>query len=221
MTNHFKSICWVKNGWMNYSFPACLSWLDHAGKQRFGHHFKICSQDHALLYKLLVYAIGDKDNITKQGLDSRKGLLLSGPVGCGKTTLMTLLSVFFPKEKQYSLLSSRELSIRFAHQGYSVINQYSSRSYTFTSSGYTPSIFCFDDIGTERPIQYFGNECNVMGEILLGRYDHFIKKGMLTHLTSNLSASELESLYGNRLRSRMREMFNLVSFSKDSYDKRQ
>lgn len=35
---------------------------------------------------------------------------------------------------------------------------------------------------------------------------------MITHATTNLSASELEDYYGNRVRSRMREMFNLIAF---------
>jgi DNA replication protein DnaC len=43
---------------------------------------------------------------------------------------------------------------------------------------------------------------------------------MLTHITTNLSASELEEIYGNRIRSRMREMFNLVAFDRDTKDKR-
>ena len=55
-----------------------------------------------------------------------------------------------------------------------------------------------------------------MAEILLSRYDLFVSKGIPTHVTTNLSASELESKYGNRLRSRMREMFNLVAFDKKS-----
>jgi DNA replication protein DnaC len=45
-------------------------------------------------------------------------------------------------------------------------------------------------------------------------------KGIPTHVTTNLSASELEEKYGNRIRSRMREMFNLVAFDKNSKDKR-
>jgi DNA replication protein DnaC len=60
-----------------------------------------------------------------------------------------------------------------------------------------------------------------MGEILLSRYDHFTQRKMMTHLTTNLTATELEGLYGNRLRSRMREMFNLISFDRHSGDKRQ
>ena len=82
-----------------------------------------------------------------------------------------------------------------------------------------PKIYCFDDLGTEQALKYFGNECNVMGEILLRRYEYFITHKMITHLTTNLSASELESCYGNRIRSRLREMFNLISFG-TSKDKR-
>lgn len=48
----------------------------------------------------------------------------------------------------------------------------------------------------------------------------FIENNSITHLTSNLSASEIELLYGNRLRSRMRNMFNLISFNVNSNDKR-
>ena len=33
-------------------------------------------------------------------------------------------------------------------------------------------------------------------------------------------AEELEDLYGNRVRSRMRELFNLVAFDQDTNDKR-
>ncbi|WP_322348420.1 hypothetical protein [Marivirga arenosa] len=41
---------------------------------------------------------------------------------------------------------------------------------------------------------------------------------MITHATTNLIPTELENLYGNRVRSRMREMFNLIAFH--STDKR-
>ena len=69
-------------------------------------------------------------------------------------------------------------------------------------------------------IQYYGNECNVLAEILLSRYDLFTSRRLLTHVTTNLSASELEAAYGSRLRSRMREMFNLVAFDANTSDKR-
>ena len=72
----------------------------------------------------------------------------------------------------------------------------------------------------EKNIKYYGNECNVMAEIILSRYDLFISKKTLTHITTNLSASEIEKAYGNRIRSRLREMFNVVAFGAETKDKR-
>ena len=62
--------------------------------------------------------------------------------------------------------------------------------------------------------------CNVMGEVLLSRYDLFINHKVKTHITTNLNAQELEDRYGNRVRSRMREMMNLLAFDSSTIDKR-
>jgi hypothetical protein len=59
-----------------------------------------------------------------------------------------------------------------------------------------------------------------MGEILLSRYDLFLHNKIKTHATTNLNANELEERYGNRVRSRMRQLFNLIAFDKMSIDKR-
>jgi len=59
-----------------------------------------------------------------------------------------------------------------------------------------------------------------MAEIFLSRYDLFITKKLQTHITTNLSASEIEKQYGNRVRSRLREMVNLIAFEKSTPDKR-
>lgn len=59
-----------------------------------------------------------------------------------------------------------------------------------------------------------------MAEILITRYEQFVDNNSITHITTNLAASEIENHYGNRLRSRMRNMFNLITFSPSSLDKR-
>jgi hypothetical protein len=59
-----------------------------------------------------------------------------------------------------------------------------------------------------------------MGEIILSRYDLFLSDKIKTHATTNLNAQELEERYGNRVRSRMRQLFNLVAFDKNVKDKR-
>lgn len=59
-----------------------------------------------------------------------------------------------------------------------------------------------------------------MAEILLSRYDLFVSKRIPTHLTTNLSASEIETHYGLRVRSRLRQMVNLIAYDKNTKDKR-
>lgn len=211
--------------------------MNDKGQELFGSQFRIHPEDHYLIYKLLVYAIRDYDTAKKinllqsksspdssgnlnLNLNLNKGILLTGPVGCGKTSLMKLLRYFQPSNETFLVKSCREISFEFIAKGFDVIHKYSSQPGTSTSIEKKPVIYCFDDLGTEQNLKYFGNECNVMAEILLSRYDRFIAHGTLTHLTTNLSACEIETCYGNRVRSRMREMFNLISFPSESKDKR-
>ena len=199
-----------------YNFNQCLSKMECKGKQLFGNHFRIHPEDHPLIFKLLVWTIKDKANAKKQGLNLHKGIMLTGPVGCGKTSLMKLLQYFSPREKRHIIKSCRDVSFEFIQDGYEVISKYSRQSFRYNQ----PKTYCFDDLGTENALKYYGNDCNIMAEILLSRYDLFITHKLITHLTTNLNSSEIEQMYGTRVRSRMREMFNLVSFSNDSKDKR-
>ena len=210
MVNHFKG----ENGYI--SFEKCISWMEVKGKDLFGSHFSISLGDYNLIFKLLVYIFKDKENADILKINLRKGILLTGPVGCGKTSLMTLLRLFQSQETRFVLKSCREVSFEFIQEGYSVIHKYSKHSF----GQHGPRAYCFDDLGTENSLKYYGNDCNVMAEIMLSRYDLFVYQGMLTHITTNLNSSEIEGIYGLRVRSRMREMFNLISFSTACSDKR-
>ena len=198
------------------NFPWCVTFFEKRGKEQYGEKFRIQQQDHDIIYKLLIYFLGNKPEADKLDIDLRKGILLTGPIGCGKTSLMSLMRFVPPPERKHIMKPCRELSFEFIQEGFEVISRYSKMSFNSDH----PKVYCFDDLGAEQSLKYFGNECNVMGEVLLSRYDLFISQGMITHLTTNLSASELESMYGNRVRSRFREMFNLIAFDKDSMDKR-
>ncbi|MCA1760567.1 MAG: hypothetical protein LC658_12440 [Bacteroidales bacterium] len=218
--NPYEEIATFKDEQFHFNFSDCRKWMEFQGKQLFGPHFRIYREDHGLILSLLVYAIADKESCQAKNLSLKKGILLTGPIGCGKTSLMTLVNYFLPPTLQYHIKSTRETAFEFEKEGYKVIRRYSTKAVVPPVNAPVSGIFCFDDLGTEQPQKYFGNQCNVMAEILLSRYDLFISKGIPTHVTTNLSASELEEKYGNRLRSRMREMFNLVAFDKNSKDKR-
>lgn len=191
------------------------------GQQDFGKHFAIQETDKPIIKRLLAYFLKDELICNKLQIDLQKGILLSGPVGCGKTTLMALMKYFNNQHLHFYIVKScRDVSFEFIQEGYEVIHRYSKQSFHRIGQNEIPRHYCFDDLGTENNLKYFGNECNVMAEILLSRYDLFVTRKLVTHLTTNLSASEIENLYGNRVRSRMREQFNLVAFDKKTSDKR-
>ncbi|WP_179006070.1 ATPase [Winogradskyella forsetii] len=194
---------------ISYDFNKILIYLDAKGKLLFGKNFKIYEEDEVVLYKLCIYFIRDFEACKKLELDPNKGILLSGPVGCGKTSLMKLLRNIVPHHKPYEIIPARNITFAFNNIGFKTIEEYGNSSF-----------YCFDDLGVETTGRHFGKDCNVMGEILLSRYDLFFKHGIRTHATTNLNAQELEERYGNRVRSRMRQLFNLIAFDKESVDKR-
>ena len=212
-----KTITYQSN---TFPFDECIAVLEKAGKQLYSKNFKISKADHEVIFKLLVYFLRDKENAKRLEIDFRKGILLTGPIGCGKTSLMNLMRYISAAFTHHVMVSCRDISFEFIEDGYSVIRKYSRESFRFRGPEKETKIYCFDDLGVENNLKYYGNECNVMAEILLSRYDLFISHCMLTHITTNLNSSEIESLYGNRVRSRMRQMFNLIGFSSESRDKR-
>ena len=192
-----------------YDFDKMLVYLDAKGKLLFGQKFKIYKEDRDILYKLCLYFIQDRIACKEFGIDIDKGILLSGPVGCGKTSLIRLLKYLVPHRNPYEVVPTRNIVFGFNHIGYKTIEDYGNTQF-----------FCFDDLGVEPMGRHYGKDCNVMGEILLSRHDLFLGKKIKTHATTNLNAQELEELYGIRVRSRMRQLFNLVAFDRGSRDKR-
>ena len=191
-------------------------WIEQKGIELYGNHFKILESDYQIIYKLIAYFLKDEPTCFQNNINLNKGILLSGPIGCGKTSIMNIMKYLTPTEHKFFVKPCRDISFEFIQDGYQIIHKYSKgKLYE-----YEPKTICFDDLGTESNLKYYGNECNVMAEILLSRYDVYIAKRIQTHITTNLSASEIETQYGNRVRSRMREMLNLIAYDKTTSDKR-
>jgi DNA replication protein DnaC len=199
-----------------YNYPEMIAWLEQKGKQQFGEKFYFREEDLINIQKLICYFLKDVVMAAHFNLDLSKGILLCGPVGCGKTSLMTLMRHTARQNNNFIMKTCRDISFEFIKDGYQTIHKYSHGNYSHNEY----KNYCFDDLGVETNLKYYGNECNVMAEIILSRYDIFISKKIITHITSNLSATEIEKAYGNRVRSRLRELCNLIAFENHSIDKR-
>jgi hypothetical protein len=79
---------------------------------------------------------------------------------------------------------------------------------------------CLDNLGPETKIKHFGTECNEWAEVNLSRYDLYISNRLITNATTNLNATDILELYGKLVRSRLREMMNVIIWPEESTDKR-
>lgn len=200
----------------HYDYLEVINWLEIKGQELYWPRFEIDELDYPVVHRLIAYFLRDEQSCAQFGLNMDKGILLSGPVGCGKTALMNLMKLITKVESKFFIKPCRDVSFEFIQDGYQIIHKYSDGK-LYNSD---PKVICFDDLGIENNLKYYGNECNVMAEIILSRYDMFISKRIPTHLTTNLSASEIETHYGIRVRSRLRELVNLIAFDKNTKDKR-
>lgn len=200
----------------HYDYDEVISWIEKKGVELYGSHFFISQSDHPIIYRLIAYFLMDEETCYRYNIDLGKGIILSGPVGCGKTSLLNIMKYLTPVPHKFSVKACRDISFEFIKDGYEVIHRYANGKLYISE----PKIYCFDDLGVENNLKYYGNECNVMAEVLLSRYDIFIAKRIPTHITTNLSASEIEQHYGIRVRSRLRQMCNLIAFDNKVKDKR-
>ena len=203
---------------MSYDYKKVVSFLIETAEKHLSKKFQIPKNEQGIIFAILAWFLEDELVAKEMNIDLKKGILLTGPIGCGKTTLLKLMQKIPTNRKNFGVYATRQIVSEFMQTGFETIEKYSSGN-LYNETRQMRSI-CFDDLGAETTSKYFGNDCNVMAEILLTRYDLYKDKGLITHITTNLTAGEIESIYGNRLRSRMREMFNLFGYDEISKDKR-
>ena len=82
----------------------------------------------------------------------------------------------------------------------------------YTYNNGTPRMICFDELGREPiPAKYFGTELNVMQYIFQCRYE--LRHEAITHVTTNLTIKEIQTIYGAYIADRINEMFNVLDLN--------
>lgn len=148
--------------------------------------------------------------------DLRKGLLIAGRIGCGKTSLMRL---FQRNQRQvYMILGAKEIAFNWRQAGENAgaylerlsnahmlpVNDVQNFYHRFAG-------LCIDDVGTEDVQNSFGNRASVIADLIEARYYNRCI-GPLLHLTTNLTMKDVKEFYGDRVASRLRETMNIIEY---------
>jgi DNA replication protein DnaC len=132
------------------------------------------------------------------GLDPKKGLLIMGPVGVGKTTLM---KEFLEEKNKGPWITDYEVKRGVQQEGYNWFNRFVMDHLTF------------DDLGAEpETILSYGHQFNPGEEIIQLRYEVFQRTAgrNRTCFTTNYNREDLLARYGERCYSRLQEMCNFI-----------
>lgn len=162
-------------------------------------------------------------------LSLSKGINLTGNVGSGKSLLMSTmhdLAFELKLPSRFRSVPTRTVANDYKVEGYESLRKYTEHSFG-TAQGYRykqidvrqPIVWYFDDFGLELEFingryelpAHYANKSNVMAEVFLDRWNHFVRYGMFTHVSSNIRDGDIiEAMYGLQVRSRMRQMFNTI-----------
>ena len=154
-----------------------------------------------------------------KGYSFNKGLWLSGNFGTGKTQM---LLAYRSMIKNVGFQSCNDMNMRFVKK-----DEFTNQTARFDgikafANKMDRKEKIFDDLGEEETtVMDFGNKVCVMAHIISERYKG-LKHGCLTHITTNLTRSQISEIYGGRIESRMNEMFNIINLGSkiDSVDYR-
>lgn len=159
--------------------------------------------------------LAEKLNVANPSL--KKGILLCGVYGTGKTWMMKLFQksarqvykMRTAKEIARVYLETKEIPLMYRIPDKNPINDQSVFCQTFSG-------LCIDEIGAEGVKNSFGNVSNVIGDLIEERYNYLDEHntrslvGPTLHGTTNLKAEQLKEYYNGRVYSRMKEIFNYI-----------
>ncbi len=141
-----------------------------------------------------------------KGKHNKKILILSGPPGVGKTYLtFALIDLATSNFKTCKFIKSYDLSEKFTS------SVFDDEKILPTDDLYTADILIVDDLGSERMLS------NITNEMYVQLLDRRIQGGLTTVFTANLSFEQAKENFNERFASRLFDINNSVTLSKDFF----
>lgn len=176
--------------------------------------FIIDEHNEKVVRALALYFLKD-DRFEAEGFGSlRKGIYLSGNIGVGKTvTLKTFLGTI----GEFEIFKPRKIALSYSQNGIESFSKYLPYAKAFVNSGgfveHKSLNVLIDDLGTEAdliPACYMGNRLNVVEALVEEFYETRVSMYRNLFFTGNLTGQDIENLYGERTKSRLRETTNFM-----------
>jgi hypothetical protein len=144
------------------------------------------------LITAICYFLSEDPRFEELGYSLKKGLLIRGISGIGKTYLVTCVKD--NKFKPISIYSMIDISDEVREYG------------GFQAKG---KVVYLDDVGSEETVNHYGSKINWFKEFLESYYLNSTDFSRLI-LSTNCNFDQIQEKYGFRVRSRMKEMFNII-----------
>jgi hypothetical protein len=141
--------------------------------------------------------------------DLKKGILLCGGVGTGKTLMMEIFSCF-SRDTMFEIEDMKKIARDAQVNGVEVLSEY------------TQGIKCYDDVGFETISVNYGNKICMFTELVNVNYNKFQKTGKISHITTNLGFETdfgfgyFKDKYDIRVFDRVKQMYNVITIHGDS-----
>lgn len=137
--------------------------------------------------------------VDNEWAEERRGLLLVGPVGTGKTTALRMVEAVTGCQ----WVSAVELTAHMMKGGIERVWELVER--------YQQAELIIDDIGSEGDSKSYGNSVP-MEQVLLSRYESWGKYGVRTFISTNLTPKQIKESprFGLRIHDRLREMCETI-----------
>lgn len=171
----------------NYFFKVMAEGSRNYGKKLIQNEF-----NKPLIKAICFFLSEDPRFETELNYSLKKGLLIRGVSGIGKTYLVTCVKD--NKFKPISIYSMIDISDEVREYG------------GFQTKG---KVVYLDDVGSEETVNHYGSKINWFKEFLESYYLNSTDFSRLI-LSTNCNFDQIQEKYGFRVRSRMKEMFNII-----------
>jgi DNA replication protein DnaC len=168
--------------------------------------FVIDNENYDALNSFFAYFFGSQNDFETHNRNKKKGLMIVGNVGSGKSFLFDILSKFGTGRDWFKFYLCSQIQNEWANFNSKIITD--TRNVYRKESGLNH--IYFDDLGSEEKKSDYGVMVEPMERVIENRNLMWVRHGVKTHLSTNLSSEMIQQRYGERTLSRIIQMCNVI-----------